>query len=147
LTMNVEQAWNSGEPLEVNVADILRKKFEADTIQCYIEESSIKCFGEVNPNPERSMQPYWEVEVDSVNLRGITGVYLHKFRPMSRDMLTVVPAGNTKMCMVEHGNGVGTSEIICSEQPNELERRWSNWGRDQELIDKGFLFKRYERKM
>ena len=128
---------------ERNVADMLRERFQADVIECSLDDDKkvIHCRGELNPDFEKGMSPDWTVDVDTFGGHGLTRFHLYQFQPQSEDSIEIVPAGGRKTCMLEHGNGIGTVNLICVEDPSQLDKEIRRWPPDQMLKDKGLIFK------
>ncbi|VVB55151.1 Uncharacterised protein [uncultured archaeon] len=111
----------------VNVADMLGKTFEALTVQCAIGKDTIECSGEKNPDFNTGMRPDWTVNVDGVVMEDITRSDAHLFKS-SPSSIWITPRGGKKLCTLEHGNGIGTVELVCSENPEVVHRNHrSEW--------------------
>lgn len=104
-----------------NVADMLGKSFEAMTIQCEITNDGIKCMGEKNPDFNTGMRPDWTVTVDSVAMEDITRTHVTHLTTYPNS-LWMTPRGGMKKCALEHGNSIGSVELVCSENPEVLRR-------------------------
>jgi hypothetical protein len=127
--------------MKKNVADVIGDKFKAVDIQCDIEDKYLVCSGELRPDYDKGRNPDWNIQVDHFVARDITQTTLFKLTPSFRDGIWVAPAGGIKTCMPRLGSGLGSVELICSEDENELIAFHKNWtGSLDDLRKKNYVF-------
>lgn len=124
----------------VNVADMLGKTFEALNVQCNTEKGIITCEGEKNPDFNTGTRADWTVTVDQVVMQNISRA------SVSNRGVWIMPRGGKKYCALEHGNGIGTVELVCSEDLQTLkDTHRPMWGpgyasQDKDLKNRNLMF-------
>jgi hypothetical protein len=127
--------------MKQNVADVLGKKFKAYDIQCEVGDDILICSGELTPDYEHGREPDWTIEVNSFVGRKVTQTGITKLTPIFSDVIWVPSAGGIKICMPRLGNGLGSVELICSEDESELIEYHKDWqGSIDDLRNKNRVF-------
>lgn len=103
--------------MSTNVADMVGEELDALSVQCKRdgERDILNCSVTNTPESKYFVED-WGIEVDELTGRKVTQTSYNE----SIGMVSIPPAGGTKTCLVQLGNGRGDVELVCSEEESEL---------------------------